>query len=320
MTGCRSRGASTRPACLLPRNVSGITLEIPSGGNDGREVQTMHTERKITPKLAAVLIASLQLSAVGQRLTKYTLAIFLAAFAFIDMGAPAATASPSASAVIGAERAAPRAEKSYEDPLTEVERQGLVGPATVAAKNAADARNKAAKNAASGGSASQLQPVALAAIVPGATKSRQHGLTVHRAPGNRYGVIVGTGQQGLNAGYIVINEATAPIEYRFTVGDTSTHLNLNPDGSVTVNNSAGQQVNYIQPAWATSGFTGLGGAAVACAIGGPVAAADCALAAGSIGSTAQYADNHGQCVGLSFWGIYPAIGWNPFAYTGPQCR
>lgn len=69
---------------------------------------------------------------------------------------------------------------------------------------------------------------------------------------------------------------------------------------------------------ATAGFTALGGAAVACAVGGPVAAAACGLAAASIGSTAQYADNHGQCVGLSFWGFYPAIGSNPFAYTGPQ--
>lgn len=248
----------------------------------------------------------------------------------------------------------------------------------VAAKNAADARSKAAENVASGGTASQLQPVALTAVVPEAETSRQHGLTVHRAPGNRYGVIVGTGQQGLNAGYIVINDSTAPTEYKFTVGDASMHLNLNADGSITVTNSTGQQVNYIQPAWAkdahgkpvstrytvsgnvitqnvehfgaqypvtadpqtgcgigwcsiyfnrsetkdiaTAGFTALGGAAVACAIGGPLAAAACALAAGSIGSTAQYADNHGQCVGLSFWGIYPAIGWNPFAYTGPQCR
>ncbi|MFJ8896797.1 hypothetical protein ACIRCZ_19600 [Leifsonia sp. NPDC102414] len=71
---------------------------------------------------------------------------------------------------------------------------------------------------------------------------------------------------------------------------------------------------------ATSGFTALGGAAAACAIGGAVAVAACALAAASIGATAQYAQNHKQCVGLSFWGVPPLVGWNPFTYTGPQCR
>jgi hypothetical protein len=229
-----------------------------------------------------------------------------------------------------------------------------------------------------GATASHLQPVTLTALVPEAGNATQDGVIVHRAPGNKYGVVTGPGQQGLNAGYIVINDSSAPTEYKFTVGDASTRLVANADGSITVNNAHGQQVNYIQPAWAkdasgnpistryavsgnvitqtvghqgaqypvtadpqtacgigwcsiyfnrsgtkdiaTAGFTALGGAAVACAIGGPIAAAACALAAGSIGSTAQYADNHGQCVGLSYWGVYPAVGWNPFAYTGPQCQ
>jgi hypothetical protein len=55
----------------------------------------MHTKRTIAPKLTAVLVASLQPWAVGQRSTKYTFAVFLAAFAFIGVGAPAATASTS---------------------------------------------------------------------------------------------------------------------------------------------------------------------------------------------------------------------------------
>lgn len=38
----------------------------------------------------------------------------------------------------GGAQAAPTARSPYQDPLTVVERQGLVGPATVAAKNAAD--------------------------------------------------------------------------------------------------------------------------------------------------------------------------------------
>lgn len=91
---------------------------------------------------------------------------------------------------------------------------------------------------------------------------------------------------------------------------SSTRLVTNSDGS---NRSETKDI-------ATAHFTALGGAEVARVIGGPKAAAGCALAAGSIGSTAQYADNHGQCVGLSYWGVYPAVGWNPFAYTGPQCQ
>lgn len=278
----------------------------------------------------------------------------------------------------GAAHAASFGDRSYQDPLIVLEKQGLVGPATAAAKKAADERSKAVKDAAPSGAKSSLQPVSLTALVPEAGKATQDGATVHRAAGNKYGVVTGTGQQGLNAGYIVINNSSAPTEYKFAVSDASTRLHLNADGSITVNNAAGEQVNYIQPAWAkdaagkpvqtryavsgnvitqtvdhfgaqypvtadpqtgcgfgwcsvyfnrsetkdiaTAGFTALGGAAVACAIGGPFAAAACALAAASIGATAQYADNRGQCVGLSFWGIYPAIGWNPFAYTGPQCR
>lgn len=70
---------------------------------------------------------------------------------------------------------------------------------------------------------------------------------------------------------------------------------------------------------ATAGFIALGGAAAACAVGGSVAVAACALAAGSIGATATYADNHGQCVGLSFWGVPPVVGWNPFIHDDEYC-
>jgi hypothetical protein len=32
------------------------------------------------------------------------------------------------------------------------------------------------------------------------------------------------------------------------------------------------------------------------------------------------ADNHGNCLGLSFWGAHPLIGWDPFEYNAGQCR
>lgn len=70
---------------------------------------------------------------------------------------------------------------------------------------------------------------------------------------------------------------------------------------------------------ATAGFIALGGAAAACSVGGAIAVAACAVAAASIGATAVYADNHGQCVGLSFWGVPPTIGWNPFIHDDEYC-
>ena len=77
-----------------------------------------------------------------------------------------------------------------------------------------------------------------------------NGLEVNRTPGNVYGIITGPGKSGLDAGYIVINNPTAPSEYKFVVGDVDTQLVLNTDGTITVNSLSGEQLNYIQPAWA----------------------------------------------------------------------
>ncbi len=71
---------------------------------------------------------------------------------------------------------------------------------------------------------------------------------------------------------------------------------------------------------ATGGIAALGGATAACGVGGAVGVAACGLASGALAWTAVTADNHGNCLGLSFWGVYPFIGWNPFEYTGVQCR
>lgn len=71
---------------------------------------------------------------------------------------------------------------------------------------------------------------------------------------------------------------------------------------------------------ATGGIAALGGATAACGVGRAVAVAACGLASGALAWTAITADNHGNCVGLSFWGVYPFIGWNPFEYNGVQCR
>src|SRR4029453_12849152 len=102
---------------------------------------------------------------------------------------PLLALSAVTTAFSGAAQATRSEERSYPDPLMVVEQQGLVGPATAAAKEAADARSKSAKDAAVLGTASYLQPVSLTALVPEAVKSTQHGVIIHRAAGNKYGVV-----------------------------------------------------------------------------------------------------------------------------------
>jgi len=71
----------------------------------------------------------------------------------------------------------------------------------------------------------------------------------------------------------------------------------------------------------SAGLTALGGATAACAFGGAVAVFACAAATASIGATAQYAENHKQCVGIVYTTTPPPLTeWNPFAYSGKQCK
>lgn len=71
---------------------------------------------------------------------------------------------------------------------------------------------------------------------------------------------------------------------------------------------------------ATGSIAALGSATAACGIGGAIAIAACGPPSGALAWTAITADNHGNCVGLSLWGVPLFIGWNPFEYTGVQCR
>ncbi|PSS44729.1 hypothetical protein C6401_05585 [Arthrobacter woluwensis] len=134
----------------------------------------------------------------------------------------------------------------HNDPLAVVLQQGLIGSSAAKAQNEIDARNQAAKPAKE----SKLATVDLTASVPGTTATVENGAKVNRASGNDYGTVVGTGPHGTMAGYVVINTPTAPSEYKFMVGDTNTKLSLNKNGSVTVKNAAGEQVNNILPPWA----------------------------------------------------------------------
>ncbi|MEZ2370861.1 hypothetical protein [Arthrobacter sp. RCC_34] len=133
-----------------------------------------------------------------------------------------------------------------KDPLAVVQQQGLIGSPAAKAQNEIAARNLAAKPA----SESKLATVDLTASLPGTTATVENGAKVNRSRGNDYGTVVGTGPNGTKAGYVVINTPMAPSEYKFIVGDASTKLSLNKNGSVTVKNAAGEQVNNILPPWA----------------------------------------------------------------------
>lgn len=131
------------------------------------------------------------------------------------------------------------------DPLEVVKAQGLVGASTHSAHNLVLSRNKAAS-----ARASTIRPVEINAVAPGTLPGTEAGLKVHRASGNAYGTVTGVGKNGLNAGYVIINDASAPSEYQFTVEGASTQLKLNDNGSVSVLDAQGRQINFIQPAWA----------------------------------------------------------------------
>ncbi|MDQ0707936.1 hypothetical protein QFZ52_000588 [Arthrobacter woluwensis] len=133
------------------------------------------------------------------------------------------------------------------DPLAVVEGRGLVGDAAVQARQVVAEKNAKAPSAAK----AIYTPVDISAVVPETATTTEGDLKVHRANDNTYGVVTGPGRNGLEAGYIVVNSADAPTEYKFTIGDAKTRLTLNSDGSIAVKNAAGKQVNYIQKPWAT---------------------------------------------------------------------
>ncbi|MDF2994195.1 MAG: hypothetical protein K0S37_4709 [Microbacterium sp.] len=65
-----------------------------------------------------------------------------------------------------------------------------------------------------------------------------------------YGFVTGLSSVGANASFVVIKDSTAPDAYDFTVGDASTRLTLNDDGSVTVSAADDTWMNKISAPWA----------------------------------------------------------------------
>jgi hypothetical protein len=67
-----------------------------------------------------------------------------------------------------------------------------------------------------------------------------------------FGVVTGKNAMGNEAAFVAIDNAAAPVEYRFEVtASVPITLNLQKDGSIAVTDAGGQTVNYIQRPWAT---------------------------------------------------------------------
>lgn len=65
-----------------------------------------------------------------------------------------------------------------------------------------------------------------------------------------HGIVTGVGSSGTNAGFIVLQDASAPNTYSFKIGEDGGSLVLNDDGTVTVLDATGNFVNYIEKPWA----------------------------------------------------------------------
>lgn len=99
----------------------------------------------------------------------------------------------------------------------------------------------------SGGSSVQMSPVSQAPgrIVAG-------GVALEYVDANSHSFVMTGEGSAANAGYVVINDASAPTEFRFRIDSNGAPASLESlaDGSVRVRDSSGELVNVILPAWA----------------------------------------------------------------------
>jgi len=150
----------------------------------------------------------------------------------------------AAAVLAGSLVAAPANAAPTYDPLTVVHEQGLLGStssAPAAAPNGATAQSRVQVESA--------RQVAVTPVVQGAAeKDAATGSDVYR--GTDFGTVTGTGANGTNASFIVINNAVAPTDYKFAVGSKTDTLTLVDGGKVQVKNSDGAVVNYLDTPWA----------------------------------------------------------------------
>ena len=149
----------------------------------------------------------------------------------------------AAAVLAGSLVAAPANAAPTHDPLTVVQEQGLLGDGNsgpAEAPNGTSTQSRVVVETA--------DQVAVTPVLPGATeKDATTGSDVYR--GSDFGTVTGTGAEGTNASFIVINNAAAPSDYQFTIGSKTDVLTL-IDGKVQVKNADGAVVNYLTAPWA----------------------------------------------------------------------
>ncbi|MFL2001295.1 hypothetical protein [Microbacterium sp. A1-JK] len=65
-----------------------------------------------------------------------------------------------------------------------------------------------------------------------------------------HGYVVGIGAGGTNAGYVVLENDSAPTSHEFAIGTDGDSLSLLEDGSALVSDSSGAGINLIAAPWA----------------------------------------------------------------------
>lgn len=146
----------------------------------------------------------------------------------------------AAAVLAGSLVAAPANAAASDDPLAVVQQQGLLGTSDSAPTGAA-VQSRVQVDSAS--------HVAVTPVVPGAaTADAATGSDVYR--GADFGTVTGTGTNGTNASFIVINNSSAPADYEFEIGSETDTLALVDGGKVQVKNASGDVVNYLETPWA----------------------------------------------------------------------
>lgn len=170
--------------------------------------------------------------------------IAVGALALGMLSAAPANAAESDEAIVGALDSLQLLEP------TELASTDIVEPMTQAAtgdaRGALDAQSGLTVGGASGWSSVEMKPMteAAASITP-------DGKVLTYSDDDSFGyALTGSGTKA-NAGYVVVNDTSAPEAYRFeiSVGGKPAQLSLE-NGGVTISDSSGSPANFVLPAWA----------------------------------------------------------------------
>ena len=124
------------------------------------------------------------------------------------------------------------------DPLEIVQEQNLIGEP--------DTRDALAPPYAHADSA--VQEVEIVPVADAAARGEEGSSVIEE---ESFGFVTTTGTTGTNASFVVLKDESAPGSYDFEIGDPTTALALQDDGSVLVYDGSGEVVNFIAAPWAT---------------------------------------------------------------------